>query len=132
MNLNQVTLAGRLTRDVEIRQTPAGTSVCDIGLAVTERVKQDDQWTDKPHFFEVTCWARNAEIVNEYCRKGSLLLLTGRLSFEQWEKDGQKRSKVKVIAERVQLGPRNSERNEHNQEQPKSQQAAAMNQEVPF
>ena len=55
MNLNQVTLAGRLTRDVEIRQTPAGTSVCDIGLAVTERVKQDDQWTDKPHFFEVTC-----------------------------------------------------------------------------
>lgn len=102
-SFNQVTLLGNLTRDVELRQIQSGTSVCDLGLAVNDRVKRGDQWIDEVSFFDVTCWGRTAEIANEYLRKGSPVLISGRLKQESWEKDGEKRYKVKVICDRLQL-----------------------------
>ena len=100
---NRVVLVGNLTRDVELRYTPAGTAVTDISLAVNERVKKNDQWTEEVNFFDVTLWARTAEIAGEYLSKGSSVLIEGRLKHDRWEQDGQKRSKVKIVGERMQM-----------------------------
>lgn len=102
-SFNRVVLVGNLTRDVELRYTPQGTAVTDIGLAVNERVKRNDQWVDEANFFDVTLWGRLAEIAGEYLSKGSSVLIEGRLKQETWEQEGKKRSKVKVVAEKLQM-----------------------------
>lgn len=100
---NRVILVGNLTRDPELRYIPSGTAVTDIGLAVNERVKRNDQWTEEVNFFDVTLWGRTAEVANEYLSKGAPVLIEGRLKYDTWEKDGQKRSKVKIIGEKMQM-----------------------------
>ncbi len=102
-SFNRVVLVGNLTRDVELRYTPQGTAVTDVGLAVNERVKRNDQWVDEANFFDVTLWGRLAEIAGEYLSKGSSVLIEGRLKQESWEQEGKKRSKVKVVAEKLQM-----------------------------
>lgn len=101
-SLNQVTLIGNLTRDVEIRQIGNGTSVAEIGLAVNHRVKKGDEWVDEPCFVDVTIWGKTAEYASEHLSKGSSVCVEGRLNLDSWEQDGQKRSKLKVVAERLQ------------------------------
>ena len=100
---NRVILVGNLTRDPELRYLPSGMAVSDIGLAVKDRFKRNDQWVEEPVFVDITLFGRIAEVVNEYTSKGSPLLIEGRLKLDRWEKDGQKHSKLKVIAERMQL-----------------------------
>lgn len=101
--MNRTFLVGNLTRDIELRRTPQGTAVCDIGMAVNDRRKSGDEWVDETTFVDVTLWGRNAEVANEYTQKGSSVMVEGRLKFESWENDGQKRSKLKVVADRLQL-----------------------------
>ncbi len=101
--LNRVIIMGNLTRDPELRYIPSGTAVSDIGMAVNERVKKNDQWVDEPVFVDVTLWGRTAEVANEYLSKGSNILIEGRLKFDTWEKDGQKHSKLRVVAEKMQM-----------------------------
>ena len=99
---NRVVLAGNLTRDVEIKHTPGGMAIAEIGLAVNDRRKdQSGQWVDEVGFFDVTAFGRTAEVISEYLGKGSNVLIEGKLKFEQWEKDGQKRSKVKIICDKM-------------------------------
>ena len=100
---NRVILVGNLTRDIELRRTPQGTAVCDIGMAVNDRRKSGDEWVDETTFVDVTLWGRNAEVANEYTQKGNSVMIEGRLKFESWENEGQKRSKLKVVADRLQL-----------------------------
>jgi len=100
---NRVVLMGNLTRDPELRYIPSGTAVSEIGLAINERVKKNEQWVDEPVFVDVTLWGRTAEVANEYLSKGSNILIEGRLKFDSWEKDGQKRSKLRVVAEKMQM-----------------------------
>ncbi len=100
---NRVVLMGNLTRDPELRYIPSGTAVSEIGLAVNDRVKKNDQWVDETTFVDVTLWARTAEVANEYLSKGSSVLIEGRLKLDTWEKDGQKRSKLRVIADKMQM-----------------------------
>jgi single-strand DNA-binding protein len=100
---NRVIIVGNLTRDVELRYIPSGTAVTDITLAVNERIKKNDQWIDEANFFDVTMWGRTAEVAAEYLSKGSNVLVEGRLRQEKWEQDGQKRSKVKVICDKMQM-----------------------------
>ena len=101
---NRVILVGNLTRDPELRYIPSGTAVSEIGLAVNDRVKKEGQWTDETTFVDVTLWARTAEIANEYLSKGSNILIEGRLKFDSWENnEGQKRSKLRVVADRMQM-----------------------------
>ncbi len=69
-SFNRVILVGNLTRDVELRYTPQGTAVTELGLAVNDRVKRNDQWTDEATFVDVTLWARTAEVAAEYLSKG--------------------------------------------------------------
>lgn len=102
-SFNRVILVGNLTRDIELRYTPAGTPVTDMGLAVNERVKRNEQWTEEVNYFDITLWSRTAEVAAEYLSKGSSVLIEGRLKYETWEQDGQKRSKVKVIGEKMQM-----------------------------
>jgi len=100
---NRTILVGNLTRDVELRHIPSGTAVAEIGLAVNDRVKKGDQWVDETTFVDVTLWARTAEVAAQYLRKGSSVLIEGRLKLETWEKDGQRRSKLKVIADSMRM-----------------------------
>jgi len=100
---NRVVLVGNLTRDPELRYIPSGMAVSDIGLAINDRVKRNDQWTEETTFVDVTLWGRTAEVANEYLSKGSSVLIEGRLKLDTWEKDGQKRSKLKVVGEKMQM-----------------------------
>ncbi|MGI5832714.1 MAG: single-stranded DNA-binding protein [Thermoguttaceae bacterium] len=101
---NRVVLVGNTTRDVELRKIPSGTEVCDLGLAVNER-RRDAQgnWVEDTTFVDVTLWGRTAVVAAEYTRKGSPVLIEGRLKTDTWETDGQKRSKLKVVADRLVL-----------------------------
>ncbi len=101
---NRVVLVGNITREIELRYTQSGTAVTDIGLAINERKKnQSGEWVDDPQFIDVTLWGRTAEVAAEYLGKGSPILVEGRLKLETWESDGQKRSKLKVVGERMQM-----------------------------
>ena len=109
-SFNRVILVGNLTRDPELRHIPSGTAVSEIGLAVNDRVKRNNDWVDETTFVDVTLWARTAEVASEYLSKGSPVLIEGRLKLDRWEKDGQKFSKLRVIGERMQmLGSRGSQ-----------------------
>lgn len=85
---------GRLTRDPELRTTPGGKSVCSFSLAVDRAFSQDDT----ADFFDITAWEKLGELVNQYLTKGRRCLVQGRLQHRTWEQDGQKRSKVDVVA----------------------------------
>src|SRR6478609_5776136 len=103
-SFNRVILLGNLTRDVEVRYLQSGTAVADIGMAVNDRRKgQNGEWVDETTFVDVTLWGRTAEVAGEYLSKGSPLLVEGRLKYDTWEKEGQKRSKLSVVCERMQM-----------------------------
>jgi single-strand DNA-binding protein len=103
-SFNRVILMGNLTRDVELRYTQSGLAVTDITLAVNDRRKnQAGEWVEETTFVDITLWARTAEIASEYLSKGSPAFVEGRLKYDTWETDGQKRSKLRVVGERLQL-----------------------------
>jgi len=106
-DLNRVFLMGNLTRDPEVRYTPSGKAVGDLRLAITSRFKNNEDVC----YVDVTVWDRQAETCGEYLRKGSPVMVEGRLKFDEWERDGQKRSKLSVVASRVQFmgSPRGAE-----------------------
>ncbi len=98
-SVNQVMLMGNLTRDPEVRQTPNGQSVCSFGLALNRSFKgSDGQWQEATDFVDIVAWAQLGERVAQYVHKGSRVLVQGRLQYRSWEQDGQKRSKLEVIA----------------------------------
>ena len=104
-SLNRVILIGNLTRDVELRSTPNGTTVGGFGIAVNRRRKNENgDWIEEPNFFNVVVWSTLAERCNEYIHKGSSVAVEGRLQSRSWEtEDGQKRNVVEVVAENVQF-----------------------------
>ncbi len=103
--LNRVFLMGNLTRDPEVRYTPSGTAVGDLGLAVNETYKNKAGETiESTVFVDIEVWARQAETCAEYLYKGSPVFVEGRLKLDQWEnQQGEKRSKLRVRADRVQF-----------------------------
>ncbi|MBX3419243.1 MAG: single-stranded DNA-binding protein [Pirellulaceae bacterium] len=106
-SLNLVVLMGNLTRDVELKYSQNQLAIAKFGLAVNERVKKNNEWVDEPTFVDITLFGRTAEIANQYLSKGSSVLIEGRLKYDSWESDGQKRSKLHVIGEKMQMvGPR--------------------------
>ena len=105
-NMNKVFLAGNLTRDPEIRYTPGGAAVCQMGMAINRTFEgKDGKKQEEVCFVDVTAWGKTAENCNTYLRKGSSVLVEGRLKFDSWEdrETKQKRSKLDVVAERVQF-----------------------------
>ncbi len=101
---NRVMLIGNLTRDIDLRHTPGGTAVTDMGMAVNDRRKNaQGEWVDEVTYVDVTLWGRTAEIAAEYLRKGSPVFIEGRLKLDSWEAEGQKKYKLRVVGERLQL-----------------------------
>jgi single-strand DNA-binding protein len=102
---NRVILLGNLTRDPEIRYLPSGMAVCDAGVAVNDKRKNaNGEWVEEVTFVDVTVWGRTAEVMSEYLSKGSPVFIEGRLKLDSWEaQDGQKRSKLKVVCEKMQM-----------------------------
>jgi single-strand DNA-binding protein len=98
-----VTLVGNLTRDPELRQTPNGASVCQLGVAVNSSYKDSSgQWVEKPNFFDVVVWGPQGENCAKYLSKGRQVAVDGRLDQRSWDaQDGTKRSKVEIIADTV-------------------------------
>jgi single-strand DNA-binding protein len=105
-NLNRVLLIGNLTRDPEVRYTPKGTPLAELGLAIN-RVYTDEQGVKKEDvtFVDVTLWGRTAEVAQQYLHKGSPVFVEGRLQLDNWEdkQTGQKRSKLRIVGESMQL-----------------------------
>jgi len=112
-NFNKVFLIGNLTRDPELRYTPNGTAVVDLGMAVNRTwTSQGGERREETCFVTLRAWARSAEVISEYCRKGRPLFVEGHLRTDSWEgRDGQKRSKLVVVVDRFQFlgGPRPDE-----------------------
>jgi single-strand DNA-binding protein len=101
-SINQVILMGNLTRDPELRTTPSGQSVCSFSIAVNRSWQdQSGQTQEAVDYFDITAWGKLGELVNQYLSKGRKCLIQGRLSQRSWEQDGQKRSKVEVVANDV-------------------------------
>jgi single-strand DNA-binding protein len=112
-SFNKVILVGNCTRDVELRQVGSGIAVAEVGLAVSDKRKQGEKWVEETTFVDVTLWGRTAEVAGEYLKRGNPVLIEGRLKLDTWEKDGQKRNKLKVVGEKLQLlGGRPSESKE--------------------
>ena len=109
-NLNKVLLMGNLTRDPEVRYTPKGTAVTELGIAVNRiYTGENGEKREEVTFVDVTVWGRTAENVGEYLKKGRPVFIEGRLQLDSWEdkQSGQKRNKLKVVADNVQfLGSR--------------------------
>jgi len=105
-NLNRVLLIGNLTRDPEVRYTPKGTAVAEMSLAINRYIQTESgEKKEEVTFVDVTLWARLAEISGEYLKKGKPVFVEGRLQFDTWDdkQTGQKRSRLRVIAESMQL-----------------------------
>lgn len=105
-SFNKVILLGNLTRDPEVRYTPKGSAVCDLGLAVNRQYTLDSgEKREEVTFVDVVLWARLAEIAGEYLKKGRPVFIEGRLQLDTWDdkQSGQKRSKLRVIGETMQL-----------------------------
>lgn len=108
-SFNQVILMGNLTRDPELRQTPNGQNVCSFSLALNRSYKgSDGNWQEATDYIDVVAWGPLGERVAQYVTKGRPVLVNGRMQSRSWEQEGQKRSKVEVVAQDVTfLGGRN-------------------------
>jgi len=105
-NLNKVMLMGNLTRDPEVRYTPKGTAVAELGMAINRVYSAENgEKREETTFVDVTLWGRTAEIAGEYLKKGRPVFIEGRLQLDTWDdkQTGQKRSKLKVVGEAMQL-----------------------------
>ena len=105
MSINSVSICGRLTREPELRTTPGGTCVLALGVAVNDRVKNQrtGEWEDRPNFVDCTMFGKRAEAVSRYLSKGSKVAVSGRLRYSSWERDGQRRSKLEVVVDEIEL-----------------------------
>jgi len=102
---NKVILVGNLTRDIELRYAQSGTAIANTAIATSRKFTQNGEKKEEVCFVDITFFGRSGEVANQYLRKGSKILIEGRLNFEQWvdKQSGQKRSKHSVIAETMQM-----------------------------
>jgi single-strand DNA-binding protein len=108
MNLNKVILIGRLTKDSEVRTTQSGQKVASVGLATNQYfTDKSGQKQEKTDFHNLVFWGKQAELVGQYCGKGNLIMVEGRLQTRSWEgKDNKKNYTTEIIVENMQFGPR--------------------------
>ena len=108
-DINSVVIVGRLTRDAELRYLNSGTAVASISIAVNRSKKDGDQWISEANFFDVSYFGKGAEGIKPYLTKGTQIAVQGSLRQDRWEKDGQKFSRVNILADSVELlGSRSS------------------------
>jgi single-strand DNA-binding protein len=105
MSINKVLISGNLTRDPELRATASGMPVLGLGVAVNDRRKNQStgEWEDYPNFIDCTMFGSRAESVSRFLSKGSKVAIEGKLRWSQWERDGQKRSKIEIIIDEIEF-----------------------------
>ena len=111
MSINKVVLTGNLTRDAELRYSQSGMAISAIGIAVNDRAKNSStgEWEDYANFINCTLFGKRAEALDPYLKKGQKVAIDGKLRYLSWESDGQKRSKIEVIVDDLELlGSRNN------------------------
>ena len=111
MSINRVIISGNLTRDPELRNTQSGMAVLSFGVAVNDRRKNPTtgEWEDYPNFVDCTMFGARANSLSQYLSKGTKVCIEGKLRWSQWERDGQKRSKLEVIVDEIEfMSSRNS------------------------
>jgi single-strand DNA-binding protein len=128
-DFNRVLLIGRLTRNPELRHTPQGAPVCDFSIAINRRfTTRDGQRRDETTFVDIVAWNRTAELCSQFLAKGRTVFVEGRLVEDRWEsKTGEKRSKLRVVADSVQFldpRPRGSEAGASGTEPPEEEPPA--------
>lgn len=126
MSINKAVISGNLTRDCESRSTAGGMTVARFSVAVNERVKNGDKWEDRPNFIDCAIFGRRAEALEGYLVKGAKVCVEGKLRWSQWEKDGQKRSKIEVVVDEIEFMSR-AEKAEDT-----AQDAGAYDEDIPF
>lgn len=103
-DLNRVILVGRLTRDPELRYTPGGTAVASFTLASNKTFTQNGEKKDQVSYFDCVVWSKMGEIITEYCKKGKLIAIEGRLQQRRWDdQDGNKKSKIEIVVDTFQF-----------------------------
>ncbi len=110
MSINRVVISGNLTRDSELRATTSGMSVLGFGVAVNDRRKnqQTGAWEDYPNYIDCTLFGSRADSLHQYLVKGTKVTIEGKLRWSQWERDGQKRSKIEIIVDDLEFMTRNA------------------------
>lgn len=105
MSINRVVISGNLTRDPELRSTAGGTAVLGFGVAVNDRRRnpQTGEWEDVPNFVDCTLFGARAEAVGRFLSKGQKVAIEGRLRWSQWERDGERRSKLEVVVDEIEF-----------------------------
>lgn len=133
MSVNQVAVVGNLTRDPELRATQGGTAVLSFGVAVNDRRKnqQSGEWEDWPNFFECVTFGNRATALSDILAKGMKVAVAGKLHYSSWEKDGQKHSKVDIIANEIEL-MQNRRPQQEQPQQPTTATQDAYDVDLPF
>ena len=108
-SFNRIILAGNLVHSPDLKHTQGGTAICKINLAVNSRAKKGDKWEDEVSYFDLVAFGKTGEAIAEHVAKGQSILIEGRLKQERWEKEGQKKSAIRVYVDTVQfLSPKNN------------------------
>ena len=132
MGVNHVTVVGNLTRVPELRATQGGTDVLSFGIAVNDRRKNaSGQWEDVPSFFECVTFGNRATALSDILTKGMKVAIAGKLHYTSWEKDGQKHSKVDIIADEIEL-MQNRKPQQEQDYQPQQQEQDVYDEYIPF
>lgn len=114
VNINRVVISGNLTRDPEMKRTQGGMAIMELGVAVNDRRKngQTGEWEDHPNFVDCVIFGKRAESIEHYLHKGTSVVIDGKLRYESWERDGQKRSKLRVIVDDIQFSGKGRQQEE--------------------
>lgn len=133
MSINYVALVGNLTRNVELRATQGGTAVLSFGIAVNDRRKNaSGNWEDVPNFFECVTFGNRATALSDILTKGMKVAIAGKLHYSSWEKDGQKHSKVDIIANEVELMQNRKPQQQQDYQSGYQQQPTMYDDDIPF
>ena len=136
MSINLVMVTGNLTRDPELRQTQGGTPILSFGVAVNDKRKnQQGEWVDYPNFVDCVVFGLRAEKLATFMTKGMKVAIEGKLHYQSWEKDGQKRSKLEVVVDNIDFMSKSSQQQPYNvpqQQVPQAPQQAQPQQQVAY
>lgn len=137
MSINLVCITGNLTRDPELRQTQGGTPILSFGVAVNDKRKnQQGEWVDYPNYVDCVVFGLRAEKLATFMTKGMKVAIEGKLHYQSWEKDGQKRSKLEVVVDNIDFMSKSSQQqqpyNVPQQQVPQAPQQAQPQQQVAY
>lgn len=135
MSINRVALTGRITREPELRRTASGMAILNLGVAVNDRRKdpKSGEWGDYANFIDCVMFGTRAESISNYLHKGIKVAIDGKLRWSQWEREGQKRSKVEVTVDDIEiLTPKGEQPNSPQAQAPIEVSAEVYDDDIPF